>query len=127
MNDRNKTTKMNYNKRIIFFVLGGSLLFWSFICFIGEANEKFGSSESIRSGVIYLIIGGVFVVAGGAIPKIKYTKKWKMKKKKWIEKHKGSNGKKYWAIHYMYDNLEYVSGEYSSEKEAEEALENYNI
>jgi len=58
---------------------------------------------------------------------MKYTHEWKKKKKKWIEKHERSGGEPYWSIHYMYNNVEYSNGEYSSEKSAEEDLKNYNI
>ena len=58
---------------------------------------------------------------------MKYTHEWKKKKKKWVEKHKHSNGEVYWSVHYMLNNVEYSNGEYASEKQAEENLKQYNL
>lgn len=58
---------------------------------------------------------------------MKYTREWKQKTKKWIQKHTHSSGKTYWSIHYMYNDIEYSNGEYSSEKSAKEDLNNYNV
>jgi hypothetical protein len=58
---------------------------------------------------------------------MKYTREWKQKTKKWVQKHTHSNGKSYWSIHYMYDDIEYSNGEYSTEKSAKEDLNNYNV
>lgn len=52
---------------------------------------------------------------------------WKRKTKKWVQKHEHSNGKTYWAIHYMQNDIEYSNGEYSTEKEAKEYLSDYNV
>ena len=56
-----------------------------------------------------------------------YSQEWKQKKKKWIEKHKDSNGKVYWLIHYIVDDKEYSSGQYSTEELAEKDLKKYNV
>ena len=58
---------------------------------------------------------------------MKYTMEWKKKTKKWVQKHKHSNGKTYWAIHYMQNDIEYSNGEYSTEKEAKGYLSDYNV
>jgi hypothetical protein len=58
---------------------------------------------------------------------MKFTHEWKRKKKKWVEKHKRTNGEIYWSIHYMYNNVEYSNGEYDTEKLAKEDLDKYNM
>jgi len=58
---------------------------------------------------------------------MKYTYEWKQKTKKWVQKHKHSNGESYWAIHYMQNDTEYSNGEYLTEKAAKKDLENYNV
>jgi len=58
---------------------------------------------------------------------MKFTHEWKKKKKKWVEKHKRTNGEIYWSIHYMYNNVEYSNGEYDTEKLAKEDLDKYNM
>jgi len=58
---------------------------------------------------------------------LKYTREWKQKTKKWVQKHTRSNGESYWSIHYLQNDIEYSNGEYSTEKSAKEDLNNYNI
>jgi hypothetical protein len=58
---------------------------------------------------------------------MKYTREWKQKKKKWIQKHKHSDGKTYWSIHYIQNEIEYSNGEYLTEEAAEADLKNYNV
>jgi hypothetical protein len=57
----------------------------------------------------------------------KYSPEWKEREKKWIEKHKRSDGSQYWAIHYMANELEYTNGEFQTEDDAQVALNFYNI
>jgi hypothetical protein len=57
----------------------------------------------------------------------KYSREWKQKTRKWVQKHKKSNGTSYWSIHYISNDFEYSNGEYSTEKSAREDLNNYNI
>jgi hypothetical protein len=57
----------------------------------------------------------------------KYSREWKQKTKKWVQKHTHSNGKEYWSIHYIQNDIEYSNGEYSTEKAAEEDLNHYNV
>ena len=58
---------------------------------------------------------------------MKYTREWKQKTKKWVQKHTRANGESYWSIHYLQNDIEYSNGEYSTEKSAKEDLNNYNI
>jgi hypothetical protein len=57
----------------------------------------------------------------------KYTREWKQKTKKWVQKHTHSNGTSYWSIHYISNDIEYSNGEYLTEKSAIEDLNNYNV
>lgn len=113
--------------QIILFVIGGLLIFGSFICFIGGPSGKIGTPESISLGVIFLIVGSIVILAGKKIDGTKYTKEWKEKTRKWVQKHTLSNGKSYWSIHYIYNNIEYISGEYSTKESAKKNLNNYNV
>ena len=58
---------------------------------------------------------------------MKYTREWKQKTRRWVQKHKHSNGQSYWSIHYIYNGIECSSGEYSTEKSAKEDLNNFNV
>jgi hypothetical protein len=58
---------------------------------------------------------------------MKYTREWKQKTRKWVQKHKHSNGKSYWSIHYIQDDIEYLYGEYSKGKLAKNDLNNINV
>jgi len=113
--------------QIILFVFGWFLIFWSFFCFIGGHNGKIGTPKSIGFGFIFLIIGSIVILAGKMIDGMKYTKEWKQKTRKWVQKHKHANGKSYWSIHYMYNDIEHSNGEYSTEKSAKEDLNNFNV
>jgi hypothetical protein len=113
--------------QLILFIIGWLLIFWSFVSFIGGYVGKIGTPESISFGFIFLIIGSIFISAGQMIDGMKYTREWKQKTRKWVQKHKHSNGKSYWSIHYMYNDIECSSGEYSTEKSAKEDLNNFNV
>jgi hypothetical protein len=58
---------------------------------------------------------------------MKYTREWKKKTKKWVQKHTHPNGTSYWTIHYIQNEIEYSNGEYSTEELAEKDLEKYNV
>ena len=112
--------------QFVLFALGGGVIFWSFICFFGGPGGKIGTQESIGLGFVLVITGCILIIAGKIVPNMKYTKEWKQKKGKWVQKHKHSNGKSYWLIHYIQNGTEYSSGEYTNEKNALEDLEKYN-
>jgi hypothetical protein len=52
----------------------------------------------------------------------KYSKEWKQKQGIWIQDHKNYSGEKIYKIHYIENDTEYSKGEYSTQKEASEAL-----
>ena len=58
---------------------------------------------------------------------MKFTREWKQKTKKWVQKHKHSNGESYWSIHYIQNDIEYSNGEYPTEISAKDDLINYKI
>jgi hypothetical protein len=45
----------------------------------------------------------------------KYSREWKQKTRKWVQKHTESNGTSYWSIHYIQNDIEYSNGGYSME------------
>lgn len=57
----------------------------------------------------------------------KYSREWKQKTKKWVQKHTRLDRSTYWSIHYIQNDMEYSNGEYPSEKSAKEDLINYTV
>jgi len=55
----------------------------------------------------------------------KYSKEWKIKAGKWIQKHHDATKGNIWKIHYIENDNEYSTGEYFSAKEARGELKNF--
>ena len=56
--------------RILLFILGGLLLFWSFICFLGGPDGRIGTPESIGYGFLFLAIDGFIIYVGRRLGRI---------------------------------------------------------
>jgi hypothetical protein len=50
--------------KIIIYIAGGLLIFWSLICFLGGPDGHIGTLESIGYGFLFLVIGGIIIQTG---------------------------------------------------------------
>lgn len=50
--------------KIILYVFGSFLIFWSIICFFGGPEGRIGSIESLVWGIVYLGPGLLFIKLG---------------------------------------------------------------
>lgn len=59
--------------KILLFILGGLLMLWSLICFLGGPDGRIGTPESIGFGFLFLVIGGIVIQTGRWLGKISKT------------------------------------------------------
>lgn len=61
--------------RIFLGIIGGFSLLWSFFCIMGGPDGRTGSSDSIKFGMVFLILGLTSIISIWGIGKIKFLNK----------------------------------------------------